>query len=154
MALQGDVQNNRIDAKDDPGFTAAPRDYRSWAGDLFLDQPFGRNWAVTGEGAWIARRDDYTDTALDPRTIRGYYAQSGLLLPPTVGPGRLQLVGRYESWDMQRGAAVVENRNRAVGLTYFVKDHDRKIQLDYTQKHERPVALDNDEIRLSIIAVF
>jgi Phosphate-selective porin O and P len=153
-ALQADLQDRRLDGKDDPGFTTAPRNYRAWAGEFFLDQPFGERWAATAEGAWMGRRDDYTDPTLSDRAIRGYYLQGGLLLPPRVGPGRMQLIGRYESFDTHRGSPVSENRNRSLGLNYFAKDHSRKIQMDYTWKTERPTNLDNNELRFSVVVVF
>jgi phosphate-selective porin O/P len=154
IAIQADRQNNRVDGKDDAGFTTAPRDYRSWGPEFFLDVPFGGTWAATGEAAWIARSDDYIDPTLSDRAIRGYYAQAGLLLPGSIGDARMQVVGRFESYDIDRGTARTTDRNRSLGWNCYFKGHERKIQIDYTQKHERPVDLDNDELRLSVVAVF
>ncbi|MBI1952038.1 MAG: hypothetical protein HYS34_11835, partial [Acidobacteria bacterium] len=154
VAVQADAQNHRLDSKDDSAFTGLSRAYRAWAADLFYDQPFAGSWALTFEGAWLGRRDDYDGPGLDTRAISGYYAQAGLLLPGHVGPGRLQLVGRYEDLDTGRGPDTSSVHNRAAGLTYFASGHGRKIQLDYTERRERPADLDNNEIRLSVIAVF
>jgi phosphate-selective porin O/P len=154
VGLQGDAQNHRMDSKDDAGFTTLSRDYRAWAADIYFDQPFGGGWALTFEGAWLDRRDDYDGPGVSTRSIKGYYAQGGLLLPGRVGPGRLQLVARYEDLDTERGVVESGNINREVGINYFGKGHDRKIQFDYTQRRESPVDLDNDEYRLSVVAVF
>ncbi|MBI1949893.1 MAG: hypothetical protein HYS34_00830, partial [Acidobacteria bacterium] len=99
LGAQADIQNHRLDSKDESAFTGLSRAYRAWAADLFYDQPFAGTWALTFEGAWLERRDDYDGPGLDTRAISGYYAQAGLLLPGHVGPGRLQLVGRYEDLD-------------------------------------------------------
>ena len=154
VGLQGDAQNHRMDPKDDAGFTTLSRGYRAWAADVYYDQPFGGSWALTFEGAWLDRRDDYDTAGVSTRTIKGYYAQSGLLFPGHVGPGRLQLAARYEDLHTKRGAADSGNINRGVGINYFGKGHDRKIQLDYTRRRESPIDLDNDEYRLSVVAVF
>ncbi len=154
VAVQVDAQNHRLDSKDENAFTGLSRAYRAWAADLFYDQPFAGTWALTFEGAWLSRHDDYDGTGVDTRTISGYYAQAGLLLPGHVGPGRLQLVGRYEDVDTSRGAATSGVHNRAAGLTYFASGHGCKIQLDYTERRERLADLNNDEIRLSVITMF
>ena len=154
VGLQGDAQNHRPDSKDDTGFTTESRSYRAWAADLFYDQPFAGTWVVTFEGAWIERRDDYDTPGVDTRSISGYFAEAGLLLPWKIGPGRLQVSGRYEDLDTDRGPATSSISLRSAGITYYAAGHARKIQLDYTQRHERPIELDNDEVRLSVIASF
>ena len=154
VALQGDAQDHRMDSKDDAGFTALSRNYRAGAADVYYDQPFGGSWAVTFEGAWLDRRDDYDSAGVATRSIQGYYAQSGLLFPGHMGPGRIQLVARYEDLKTARGAVEGGNINRGVGINYYGKGHDRKIQIDYTKRRESPVDLDNNEYRLSVVAVF
>ena len=154
VGLQGDAQNHRLDSKDDTGFTAESRSYHAWAADLFYDQPFAGRWVVTFEGAWVERRDDYDAPGVDTRSVSGYFAEAGLLLPWKIGPGRLQASGRYEDQDTDRGPATSSISLRSAGITYYAAGHARKIQLDYTQRHERPIELDNDEVRLSVIASF
>ena len=154
VSVQGDAQNHRLDSRDDAGFTTESRDYRAWAADVFYDQPFAGRWVVTFEGAWAERRDDYDALGVDTRSIGGYFAEAGLLLPWTIGPGRIQVSGRYEDLDTDRGPATSTIKFRTAGLTYYAAGQARKIQLDYTQRHERPTAIDNDEVRLSVIASF
>lgn len=154
VGVQADTQDGRLDSRDAAAFTALPRDYRSWAAEVFYDQPLGGAWALTLEGAWLERRDDYEDPTVDDRKIEGYYAQAGLLLPGAIGPGRLQLAVRYDDLDSRRGGSDSGLISRSVGLSYFVKGHDRKIQCDYTDRRETPVDLDNNELRLSVVVVF
>ena len=84
----------------------------------------------------------------------GGYGQAGLLLPWSVGPGRLQIAGRWEEIETDRGPIETSLRARTFGLTWFTKGHGRKIQLDHGVAHERPVDLDDDFYRLSVVTVF
>jgi len=154
VGVQIDAQNGRLDPKDDAAFVLQSRDYRARAIDVFYDQPLESRWALTFEGSWLDRRDNYRAAGLDTRLLSGYYAQAGVLLPWEIGAGRLQAEIRYEALDADRGPASGSSVNRSVGVTYFAKGHDRKIQLDYTKKTESPTGLDNDELRLSLVTVF
>jgi len=152
IAAQGDRQNDRFDSRDDTGFTAELRNYRALAFDIFYDEPFGGRWSFTFEGAYVDRRDNYQAPAVVTRHIDGYYAQAGLLLPGSAE--RFQLTGRYEDLDTERDPATTTVKNRTFGLNWYAAGHARKIQLDYTRRRENPVALDNDEIRLSMAATW
>ena len=154
VAAQVDTQNGRLDPRDDTAFAGDPRAYRAWAAEAFYDQPLGKRWAVTGEGAWLERRDDYEAAGIATRSITGAYGQAGLLLPWSVGAGRLQVAGRWEEIETDRGAVESSLRARTFGLTWFVKGHDRKIQFDHGEVRERPVDLDDNFYRLSFVAVF
>jgi hypothetical protein len=154
VALQGDAQNRRSDARDDPAFATALRDYTNWAAEVYYDQPFGEHWAFTGEGAWLQRRDVYETAGFDTRDIDGAYAQAGLLLPWNVGPGRMQIAGRWEEIQSYRGSADSSIKARTIGINWFGKGHERKIQFDYGKVHERPVDLDDDFYRLSMVVTF
>jgi len=155
LAFQADTQNGRLDARDEAGFTTEPRAYRAWAVDAFYDQPFAEGrWAVTVEGAWLERRDDYDTDGLSTRSIDGGYLQAGLLIPGRVGPGRIQVAGRYEAIDTERGSATSELHARTFGLTWFTTGHDRKIQFDHINSREQPTDLDDNVYRLSFVASF
>jgi hypothetical protein len=151
---QVDAQSDRVDARDDTGFTTEHRDYHNWAAEFFYDQPFAGRWAVTVEGAHLERKDDYETVGLETRHIDGTYGQAGLLLPWSVGPGRLQLAGRWEEIESTRGLVETSLRARTFGLTWYTTGHDRKIQFDHGDLHERPVDLDDNFYRLSFIATF
>lgn len=153
VAAQLDIQGSRLDARDDSGFQSRPRDYRAYALEAFFEQPFAGASALTLEGAWFDRQDDYFETGVATRAIRGYYVLSGFLLPGQVGPGRLQFAVRREDWDAERGPADGSTSRTTAGATYYLKGHNRKLQADYTRKHEVP-AISNDELRLSLALVF
>jgi hypothetical protein len=155
IGAQVDVQHGRLDPKDDATFALLPRDYRARAVDLFYERPFKGGWALTLESAWLDRADDYEDPAAGSRSIEAFYVQSGILLPFRLGASRLQVAARYEDLESERGSARSGQTSRTLGLTCFVgQGQDRKIQADYTTHRERPSSLDNDQFRLSIIAVF
>jgi len=154
IAVQADAQNGRVDARDDAGFMTEARDYRAWAAEFYYDQPLGTRWAITAEGAWLQRRDDYVTAGLATRSTDGVYAQAGLLLPWKVGNGRLQLAGRWEEVESDRGPATSSTRARTFGLNWYAKGHDRKIQFDHGTVKERPVDLDDNFYRLSAVVAF
>ena len=144
----------RLDPKDDAGFTTDLRNYRALACDLYYDQPFAGRWAFTLEGAYLDLRDDYEDPAIPTRSTTGYYAQTGLLLPGARPSGRLQITARFEDLHTDRGPSRSTGRNRTVGLNWYAKGHERKIQLDWTHRSETPAPLDNDEVRLSMVGTW
>jgi hypothetical protein len=152
VAAQADLQNTRVDSRDDASFRQLGRDYRAYALEAFVEYPIGR-WAVTGEGAWLARDDHYVQALMPTREIRGSYAQAGLLLPPGPGAGRLQIGARREDWRTERDPASTDNDRTTVGGTYFISGHRRKVQADYSVKREEP-EISNDEFRLSLVMVF
>ncbi|HKQ96441.1 MAG TPA: porin [Candidatus Polarisedimenticolia bacterium] len=154
IAGQADHQNGRVDARDDVGFAAETRSYTAWAAEIYYDQPFGEKWAVTALAVWLQRRDDYDTVGLETRSTDGHYGQAGLLLPWEIGPGRLQIAGRWEEIESDRGAGESSMRARTFGLTWFTKGHDRKIQFDHGELKERPTDLDDNFYRLSVVAVF
>jgi hypothetical protein len=153
VAGQLDMQNARLDPRDDGAFQSQKRDYRAFALEAFFEQPFARAAALTIDGAWVDREDDYLDPGLATRRLQGYYLQGGFLLPGQIGSGRLGFALRREDWDVERDPAETNTSRNTAGLTYYFKGHNRKLQADYTRKHET-VELKNDEFRLSAAVVF
>lgn len=153
IAAQADLQNSRLDPRDESSMQLRPRDYRAWALEAFFEQPLGGTSAFTVDGAWFDRRDDYVDAGLPTRTLRGFYAQSGFLLPGRIGPGRLQFALRRENWDTERDLVRTRTSRTAAGATYYLKDHSRKLQADYAHKRESP-EIGNDEWRVSFALMF
>jgi len=153
LGLQGDVQSDRADATD-TGFTTQLRDYGAWALDAYFDYPFSRKWAVTVEGAWIERHDDYQDPAIVNRNIAAFYAQAALLLPAEMKGTRLQVAVRLDDLNSERGTGRTSSTGRTLGLNWFLRGHDQKLQLDYTHRTSRPTSLDDDAVRLSVVTVF
>lgn len=153
VAANLDAQQRRLDPKDDEGFQQLARDYRAVALEAFFEQPLAHTSALTVEGAWLHRSDDYLDAVADDRTRDGYYAQGAFLLPGRLGPGRLQVAIRRERWDDERGEVTQENARTTAGAAYYLKGHNQKVQADFTRKREIP-DVDNDEFRLSLVLVF
>lgn len=151
VAAQADVQDSRTDSRDEGGFRLLHRDYRAYAVEAFFEQPLG-GWALTGDTAWFDRSDDYRDAATATRRLRGSYVQTGLLLPPRTGPGRIHLAFRREQWDTDRGVAHTTTARTTFGANYYLDGHSRKVQADYTFKDE-DAGVENDELRLSLVLV-
>lgn len=152
IAAQADIQASRVDARDEAAYRAVRRDYRSWAVEVFWEQPLS-SWAVTADAAWFDRRDDYLDAMAGDRHSAGYHAQGGLLLPRRLAPGRVQVALRREAWTTERDVTLGGTSRTAVGGTYYFNGRSRKIQADYTVKREVP-ELSNDEFRASYVVVF
>ena len=154
IGAQADFQNDRFAPNDLPAFAGLLRDYHSWAVETFYEEPFSGTWALTFEGAYFEREDDYVDPSVATRTIEGYYGQIGFLLPGKVRPGRLQLAARYEEYDVERAGPVGTIENRVYGINYYGNGHKGKIQFQYSDRSEKPIEIDNDEFLLSVIATF
>ena len=153
IAADVDFQNDRADPAD-PVFPNLLRDYHAWAAEMFYEEPFRGKWALTVEGAYFEREDDYINPGVVTHTIEGYYGQFGFLLPGNVGPGRLQLTVRYEEYDRERGSILEIQKNVSYGLNFYGRAHSGKIQFQYTNRDEEPIEIDNDEFVLSVIATF
>ena len=121
--------------------------------DAFFEQPLVHSAALTLEGAWLDRADDYAEAGLATRHLDGYYLQGGFLLPGEIGPGRLQFVLRREDWTVERGAAETATTRDTVGATYYLHGHNRKLQADFTRKRET-LEVKNNELRISASVVF
>lgn len=153
LAAQADLQNSRLDPRDESTFANRERDYRAYALEVFFEQPLARASAVTLDAAWLHRRDDYTGPDFATRRVEGYSLQAGVLLPGQVGPGRIQLAARWEDWDAARASVTAGTSRITGGVTCYLEGHSRKVQADVTRKRETPETR-NDEFRLSLSVVF
>ena len=72
----------------------------------------------------------------------GWYAQGSLYLVPK----RFQAVVRYETFDRDAARSGTSTDTWLLGLNYYIKDHDLKLQLDY-QRSDAP-GLSSKENRL------
>lgn len=112
IAAQIDAQDDRLEPRDEAAFQAEARQYRAWAGELFYEQPLPGDWSLVAEAAWLERRDDYESPGLETRAIDGAYLQAGCALPRSVGPGRLQIAGRWELIRTERDDAIARHNHR------------------------------------------
>jgi hypothetical protein len=122
------------------------KDYNAYSVDIFYEQPtpFG---AFTLSGAYlnVDFDDAYKSTNPSPGSHglngqkNGYYVKFGYLLPVEVGPGKLQLFGRYDDFkfaNLASGGVDYFNQNikrSAAGLNYYIFDQDLKLTFEYSQ---------------------
>ena len=126
-----------------------PKDYQAWTIDGFFEYPTPSG-TFTVSGAYLKTDFDnaFQGADPDPRSIgingekKGWYAKAGYMLPNKVGPGNVQVYGRYEDWRFAELSSVFDQKIRwtGVGLNYLLKGQDLKITLEYSKtdfdKHE------------------
>ena len=80
----------------------------------------------------------------------GFLVQGGYLLVPR----RLEIAGRYATWEP--GDAVPVDGQREVGLAvgYFVNGHNLKLQTDLRRLRQQPRAAPDHELRVQLQVVF
>lgn len=123
-----------IDRQDDLTATGHPRfDSHAWTLDGFFDHPLG-NGAVTLEGS-VTDIDGLTQPLAFAGLTAGAnarlaYVNAGYLLPGTVGPGRVQVFGRWERVD---GDGDRDTTTPTIGANYLVRGHDLKATVEWSQ---------------------
>ncbi len=106
--------------------TTAEPTYTAYTVDAFAEIPLGGG-ALTVEGAYF--NYDWGNVA-DPVT-KGYYGQIAYL----IGGVNIQPAFRYESSDKDGTVTGGDDFSAyAVGLNYYMKGHDAKINLEYAKK--------------------
>jgi hypothetical protein len=127
-----------LDSQDDLALNGRDdEDNRVWTADVFFDHPVGAG-AVTIEGAYIdidncSQNHNYSELKAGD-DAENWYINAGYLLPGSIGPGRLQLFGRYETVDVDK-RDVDKDFDTDVwtgGFNYYLKGHNCKITADYT----------------------
>jgi phosphate-selective porin len=75
----------------------------------------------------------------------GWYVQAGYLLRPAI-----ELAARYQELDADR--SVSDNRLQwtSVGLNIYIREHNLKIQTDYTFKREQGSDVENDMFQIQL----
>lgn len=68
----------------------------------------------------------------------------------------MELAGRYALVDPSRSVGNDQKEEWTVGLNYFIKGHDLKIQTDYSRLKTESTSgdIDDDRIRMQIQVVF
>lgn len=116
------------------------KNYRAWTVDGFFEYPLPVG-TFTVSGAYLHTDFDgaYNGGDPDPRSVglngekKGLYAKAGYLLPMKVGPGNVQIYGRYETWRFAELSGIVDQKVRwyAGGVNYFLEGQDLRITLEY-----------------------
>ena len=88
------------------------------------------------KGEYIAGRDGKTDRA-------GWYVQSGYFIIPQ----KLQILGKYDVYDLNTSSADNISTNIVVGANYNFNNWSR-LQAFYTIRHEEGTAVDNNYISI------
>ena len=103
-------------------------DLRGLELDLFIGLKNG--FSFQGEFGRI-NRVDYADGGPDINS-EGILAQSGYILPSKIGPGKVQLAYRFQSYDPNKNISNDRYKKHSFGLNYYLTGHNTKIQADYT----------------------
>jgi phosphate-selective porin len=62
----------------------------------------------------------------------------------------LQVVLRYDWYDPDIDTKDDEKHEDTIGLNYFIKEHNAKIQFNYIYRGEKPLTVDNNIVRINI----
>lgn len=118
------------------------KDYQAWTFDGFFEYPTPSG-TFTVSGAYLKTDFDnaYKGGDPDPRSVgengekKGWYAKAGYLLPNKIGPGKVQVFGRYEDWKFAQLSGVFDQKIKwwAVGANYLLKGQDLRITLQYSR---------------------
>jgi len=117
------------------------KDYQAWTIDGFFEYPTSSG-TFTLSGAYIETDFDeaYKGGDPDPRSTgingekNGWYAKAGYMLPMKVGPGDVQIYGRYEEWKFAEVSGIFDQKIKwtGVGLNYLIKGQDLRVTLEYS----------------------
>lgn len=99
--------------------------YKAWTVDGYAEFPLAAESAITAEAAYYLYD---RDTPLDPE-IKAYFVQTGLLLPGSLGPGKLQPVVKVEQ--IKKDGVDNDTSSWAGGFNYYLKDHNAKVMVEY-----------------------
>lgn len=121
---------------------ALAKDYQAWTLDGFFEYPTPAG-TFTLSGAYLKTDFDeaYKGGDPDPRSIgingekKGWYAKAGYMLPMKVGPGNVQVYGRYEEWRFAELSSIFDQKIKwtGVGLNYLLKGQDLRVTLEYSK---------------------
>lgn len=113
-----------------------PKDYKGWTADIFWEQPtsagtFTASGAVvrldTGKVHWGLSPDPNLPQTTD---MEGYYVKAGYLLPGKVGPGRVQIFGRYERSEYNLPTGYRDQDWASVGAHYLIDGQLLKVSFE------------------------
>ena len=122
------------------------KDYMAYSFDIFYEQPIGFG-ALTVSAAYLNVDFDDAYREQSPSATsyglngqkNGFYGKAGYLLPMDVGPGMLQIFGRYDDFNFANlnnattGTDVVDQNvpRIAGGVNYYIPGQDLKVTGEY-----------------------
>jgi len=114
-----------------------PKDYKAWTADVFWEQPTASG-TFTASGAYMKYDTDKVQWGLSPdpnlpatTDLEGYYVKGGYLFPNKVGPGRVQLFGRYERSEYNLPSGYRDQKWRSGGFHYLIDGQLLKLTFEY-----------------------
>ncbi len=138
-------QGRRLSIGTSAGFLSKVRtgdefDIRALGADVFFNVA-----AFTLEGEYdrfVQDRDIDPDVDGD-----GWYVQAGYLVHP-----RVELAARYQQLDSDDAEGNFSNQFQwtSVGLNYYIRSHNLKVQADYTFKREQVDPVSNDVLQVQL----
>jgi hypothetical protein len=116
------------------------KDYTAWTVDAFLEYPMAAG-VLTASAAYLETDFDGAYRGGDPAPVsigidgekNGWYGTLGYMLPNEIGPGKVQLFGRYEQWNFASLQGIFDQEINwyAAGLNYYLNGHDLRLTLQY-----------------------
>ncbi len=140
LTIGGGVQSEPDAVYSDVVTQTGAKDYFAWTADAFLELPIAGGSLTTSAAYLEADFDDaYKGSNPDPESTgidgekKGWYAKGGFLLPGTIGPGRVQLFGRYEEWKFAMLNDIYDQEIQWIGggLNYLIDGQSLRITLEY-----------------------
>ena len=118
-------------------------DLSAWGADLFFNQgPF------VLESEYDEWREDVKGVAPGGKVDThgtGWYVQGGALVHP-----RIELAARYQERDADTGAFSNRLEWTTLAMNYYLRDHNLKLQTEYTLKREETGSVDNDLFQMQL----
>ncbi|NUQ66034.1 MAG: hypothetical protein HUU20_26535, partial [Pirellulales bacterium] len=119
-------------------------DLYAWGADLFYN--YGR-FTFEAEYDWFTEN---MITANPDVQGDGWYVQGGYLLHRTICCALVELAARYQELDGNGVLFSDELQWTSLGMNIYIRQHNLKIQTDYTFKRERTVEIDNDMYQIQL----
>ncbi len=117
--------------------------------DFLLEKKLGNAGVVTVESEY-AKYDGWGGYTYDAAGYNsggdasdGFYVLGSYLFPQMVGPGKLQVLGKYSTVDHEFGTATIQDETTEVNLGYIIKAFNARAYLFYLDKtFDSPVFTD------------
>jgi hypothetical protein len=119
--------------------TGEEYDIRAWGADVFFNY-----YAFTFEGEYDLFVEDQENANVDGD---GWYVQAGYLVLP-----RVELAARYQELTNDDADGNFSNKFKwtSLGLNYYIRGHNLKVQADYTFRTEEVDPVDNNVFQVQL----
>jgi hypothetical protein len=121
------------------------KDYMAYSFDLFYEQPIGTG-AVTVSAAYLNVSFDEAYREANPGASsyglngekNGFYVKAGYLLPVDVGPGKIQVFGRYDDFKFanlnNNATDFIDQKVSRIGagVNYYIFGQNLKVTAEYS----------------------